>query len=159
MTAELKLLPPPETLKKGRTEEQRLARREQWKLDMADPVKGPHLRALAAANEKKWRERHPETNRKRSREWQERFRKEKAYGVSLEEFERLLVFQNGVCAVCRQPETATRNGKAMKLAVDHHHDSGLVRGLLCTNCNNGIGRFGDDPARLRAAADYLEKAK
>jgi hypothetical protein len=72
-------------------------------------------------------------------------------GLTPLDYERMLVAQNGVCAICRQRD----NGK--RLAVDHSHATGRVRGLLCFSCNTGIGKLGDDPARLRLAADYLEK--
>lgn len=60
--------------------------------------------------------------------------------------------QGGVCAVCGCPEKNSRYGR---LAVDHNHENGEVRGLLCDSCNNGLGRFGDNPDRLISAAAYL----
>lgn len=56
--------------------------------------------------------------------------------------------QAGCCAICGQPS---------KLVVDHCHASGEVRGLLCDDCNVGLGRYDDDPERLLAAAAYLLK--
>lgn len=65
------------------------------------------------------------------------------------------------CAICRQPETNIdrRTGALKRLAVDHCYASGVVRGLLCFNCNTAIGKMGDDPERLRLAADYLGGAE
>lgn len=74
------------------------------------------------------------------------------YGISLAEYEAILAAQGGVCAICRQPETKPN---ATHLAVDHDHGTGRVRGLLCNNCNRGVGLLADDPDRLSAAADYL----
>lgn len=74
------------------------------------------------------------------------------YGITLESYEYLLKQQQGKCAICEDDD----NGRA--LAVDHDHNTGKVRGLLCTNCNNGLGRFKDNPERLRAATLYLERA-
>lgn len=73
------------------------------------------------------------------------------YGMLPDDYESLLRSQNGVCAICRQEPVP---GK--RLAVDHCHNTGIVRGLLCTNCNIGIGNLADNPARVRAAAQYLE---
>ena len=114
------------------------------------------LRALAMAAERKWRARHPETNRERQKRWQDR-NPGRSYGLTTEQYWRMHASQNGVCIVCRRPETAVKHGKPMRLSVDHHHCTGTVRGLLCNNCNNGIGRFEDDAMRLRAAADYIER--
>ena len=59
------------------------------------------------------------------------------------------------CSICeRTPKEV--GGLVRELAVDHDHRSGSVRGLLCHQCNAGIGLFGDDPDRLRMAADYVE---
>lgn len=79
------------------------------------------------------------------------------FGISYLEYEQMLTEQGGVCACCQQPETTTRRGKQLILAVDHCHATGAVRGLLCNNCNQGLGQFKDKPTLLRKAADYLER--
>jgi hypothetical protein len=76
----------------------------------------------------------------------------KQKGVTLEQYQRMVETQNGICAVCSSPPSRT------KLNVDHCHDTGKVRGLLCWNCNMAIGYMKNSPALLRAAADYLEAA-
>ena len=58
-----------------------------------------------------------------------------------------------------RPETEKRNGQTKWLAVDHCHNSSTVRGLLCCSCNLAIGRMGDDPERLEAAAAYIREAR
>jgi len=80
------------------------------------------------------------------------------YGISLEEFKALKEAQGGVCAICKGPPKG-RGAKNKDFTVDHDHDTGKVRGLLCGHCNRGIGMFLDDPQRLRAAAAYLEEEK
>lgn len=70
------------------------------------------------------------------------------YGITAEEADHLLKLQRGRCAICGV-ERATH--------VDHDHATGVVRQLLCFNCNGGLGQFRDDPAVLRAAADYVER--
>jgi hypothetical protein len=65
------------------------------------------------------------------------------------------VDQGGVCAICGGLPHPNHNGS--RLQVDHCHDTGAVRNLLCGNCNTMIGLAGHDPARLLAAAKYLEK--
>ena len=81
------------------------------------------------------------------------------FGMPLDVYQQLFVQQKGVCAICERPETATRAGRVKWLAVDHSHESGAVRGLLCHACNTSIGHMGDDPERLERAAAYLRKAK
>lgn len=77
------------------------------------------------------------------------------YGISIEQFEKMLEMQGGVCAICHRPETQILYGKVRLLSVDHDHITGAVRGLLCSECNRGIGQLGDDPLRVESAARYL----
>ena len=86
-----------------------------------------------------------------SRECRIRARRHETYGLTHDELATLLD-QHDVCAIC---ETADWGKKGPQ--VDHCHATGRVRGILCTSCNNGLGRFGDDPKRLRKAAEYLER--
>jgi hypothetical protein len=74
------------------------------------------------------------------------------YGMSLEDYAEMLERQGGVCAFCGTTEI---RGFGKQLAVDHCHDFNRVRGILCGNCNRGIGNFNHDPALLAAAAEYL----
>ena len=75
----------------------------------------------------------------------------KNYGIYLEQYENILNQQNGVCAICKKVQTKRR------LAVDHDHVTGLVRGLLCTSCNVGLGLLKDDCTLLNEAIKYLTK--
>lgn len=73
------------------------------------------------------------------------------YGITLEDYGAILESQGRTCAICgRTPE---ENGK--RLAVDHDHETGEVRGLLCVVCNIGIGMFQDSPEICNLAAQYL----
>lgn len=83
------------------------------------------------------------------------------FGITPDEFREMLIRQNGVCAICGRPERPVdpRNGRIKSLAVDHDHESGAVRGLLCQNCNKGIGNLGDDADILISAAMYLVAAR
>lgn len=87
------------------------------------------------------------------REWTVR-----KYGLTLESYDAKLAAQNGVCAICEQPETAAhqKTGKVRVLAIDHCHYKLHVRALLCSRCNLMLGNSRDNPALLRKAADYLE---
>jgi hypothetical protein len=80
--------------------------------------------------------------------------------LTLSQFEEMYARQEGKCALCGVDGKKgwIRKGERRKgwLVVDHCHDTGRVRGLLCGDCNTALGRFGDDPARLRAAIVYLE---
>jgi len=77
-------------------------------------------------------------------------------GVS--EYERLFEVQQGRCMICgRQEGHRNQYGKSCRLAVDHDHTTGKVRGLLCNNCNRGLGRFKDSIELLEAAIRYLKR--
>jgi len=72
------------------------------------------------------------------------------YGVSREQFEDMLRKQEGVCAICHKPCNSKR-----RLSIDHCHATGRIRGLLCINCNHGLGHFKDSVELLTNARDYL----
>jgi hypothetical protein len=78
-----------------------------------------------------------------------RLKLKRKYGMSLEEFDRILAEQGGACAICGQTSNET-------LCVDHCHQTGKVRGLLCRRCNGGLGCYGDNPLFMSKAVAYLK---
>lgn len=68
------------------------------------------------------------------------------YGITPEIYDDMYHAQGGLCGLC---------GVAPIAHIDHDHDTGLVRKLLCHNCNVGLGHFRDDPVLLQTAVDYL----
>jgi hypothetical protein len=78
----------------------------------------------------------------------------RVYGISLEEYDAMLVEQQGVCYVCNCPD---RGGK--RLAVDHNHNTGAVRKLLCTNCNTVLGLINEDIIIMNKLINYIEEHK
>ena len=76
------------------------------------------------------------------------------FGFSRDDYEALLARQGGCVRSVKKPERPKR-----RLCIDHCHFTNEVRSLLCTKCNVGLGMFDDDPDRLRAAADYLERSR
>ena len=87
----------------------------------------------------KWRLDNPESFRLSRREGHLLDR----YNLSLSDYTRLLELQQGVCAICKEPEFLKRNKdkSALILAVDHDHKTGKIRGLLCNKCNFAVGHF------------------
>lgn len=83
----------------------------------------------------------------------------KNFRMEIEDYENLFASQNGVCAICLEPESFIHKatGKPARLAVDHSHTTGAVRKLLCKACNNGLGLFKDNPELLIKAAGYLKE--
>lgn len=75
----------------------------------------------------------------------------RTYGITLEQYDQMLLDQNGLCAVCHK---LCRSGK--KLSIDHNHDSGVVRGLLCSGCNLALGSLMESAANARSLADYID---
>lgn len=114
----------------------------------ADPVRRAQENATARA--------YHATERGKRKLLSERLKS--GYGLSLEEYERLVVLQNGNCAICRKPPSGGNHADS-RLHVDHDHTTGRVRGLLCRHCNTGLGLLGDDPGRLEAAAVYIRGGK
>jgi hypothetical protein len=83
---------------------------------------------------------------------------EKQFGIPFEQYERMFVEQNGCCAICSLPQALNIvRGKNVRLALDHDHETGEVRALLCGKCNLALGNMDDSIGRLFAAISYLRK--
>lgn len=100
---------------------------------------------------REWRAANPDRQRQMMRNW-----RLKLYGLTSDDYIAMYEQQDGRCKICGQSGEAF-GGR--RLHIDHDHDTGKVRGLLCGLCNTGIGHLGDSPERLRIAASYLEEAR
>ena len=105
------------------------------------------MRERNKAAQKRWREKYPGRNYESWRRWFLR----KQYGISPEQYEQMLADQGGKCATCRREDPKKR------LAVDHDHETGEVRGLLCGPCNRFLGWINENPEVLRVMTAYLNK--
>ena len=127
-----------------------------------------YCKVCACAKAAAWRDadpvRHSESQR-RSRQKNPRVYRNKilrrTFGITLEEYEAIEQAQGGVCAICRNPETEIhpQSKKLRHLAVDHDHDTGQIRGLLCNSCNRALGLMRDNEQIVLSAYLYLTKAK
>lgn len=90
-------------------------------------------------------------HRERASELQRRWRFLNQYGITPDDYDRILSDQQGTCAICLGPP----RGRWKTFVVDHDHATGRPRGLLCGNCNRAIGLLGDNPDLMRAAVLYL----
>jgi Recombination endonuclease VII len=79
--------------------------------------------------------------------------------MDIESYNIMAREQNNLCAICNEPETrkSRKKGDICRLMIDHCHSTNIVRGLLCHNCNTGIGKFFDNIDLLKSAISYLEK--
>lgn len=85
---------------------------------------------------------------------------QRSFGISLDEYLKKFQSQDGVCAICLEPETSTGMGKTLRrLAVDHCHDTGRIRDLLCSRCNKTLGMAKDNTDLLQKMIAYLIKHK
>jgi hypothetical protein len=82
-------------------------------------------------------------------------RNKEKYGISGQEYLEMWNAQGGVCAICGNAEMKIHRGTLAFLSVDHNHQNGKVRGLLCSTCNAGLGAFRDDRELIAKALDYL----
>lgn len=136
----------------------------------------PECKACTAAKRAAWYAENAEGEKARVKEWQqanaervnaatrERRRSPAAkraardghlrrkFGITVEQYEAMLDEQGGRCAICRREPHPT-----ISLHVDHDHDCGHLRGLICFECNAGLGKFRDRADQLRAALDYLDR--
>lgn len=131
------------------------------KSKIAEQVKGYRERTKEERSAKRKAEysADPERFKRDTKAWQaanprkrldQRMRK---YGINADEYDRMLAEQDGGCAICKRTDSGDKRGG--RFHVDHCHNSTAVRGLLCSGCNMGIGKFADDPDRLERAAVYL----
>ena len=119
-------------------------------------------RRVQAFHMRNWRKKNPEKNKAyiaaAEAKNPEKYRRAKAnatlrfnFGITLDQYESMLASQNGVCAICKRPQRHV----ASRLAVDHCHLTGKVRGLLCTPCNRALGVFEDSQELLESALAYI----
>jgi len=104
-----------------------------------------HRLAMGIKPQKKW------PWKKGTREYEQNKYYRMEYGITLADYNRMLVDQNGKCAICK------RSGE--KLHVDHDHATGKVRELLCNSCNTALGFLNEDVSRLSAMRKYIQKHK
>lgn len=89
-------------------------------------------------------------NKERSAAQSNRNNKRGRYGLTVEEYSKILDSQNGLCAICENINSSGRS-----LSVDHSHTTGKIRALLCNNCNVALGLFKEDTGRMVKAIQYL----
>ena len=126
---------------------------------------------------RKWRAKNPEKNKELNQQYLERLRKEKPnyykdryspayakdkqlkylFGITLNDYNEMLKNQEFKCKVCGKEENVIhhRTGKSKDLSVDHCHETGKVRGLLCQRCNLALGMVKDDTNLLGLLTNYL----
>lgn len=97
------------------------------------------------ARSKKWYEENKERAKALNRAIRIR-----AYGISVEQYDQMLLAQDKCCALCARILSD-------RICIDHDHATGIVRALLCVSCNSGLGDFQDDPELMRRAAEYVER--
>jgi hypothetical protein len=85
--------------------------------------------------------------------YQRKYQLFRAFGITEEHYNKLLIKQNQCCGICGKHIDEMNR----RLAVDHHHPDGKIRGLLCVNCNLGLGNFQDSRVLLRMAIKYLAR--
>jgi hypothetical protein len=97
----------------------------------------------------------PNQGRTRNVSAQRRAHLKKKFNLTPEQYDHMSEAQHGVCAICGQPERSKRGPDVKPLSVDHDHQTGRIRGLLCDRCNVGLGRFLDSTELLEKALEYL----
>jgi len=108
------------------------------------------------SNTEEFKEKRRVLNKKRKEQNRELYYK-KRYGITLLEYNTLLVNQDYKCAICKVSESNIKHGRNTYFAVDHCHITGKVRGLLCYKCNSVLGFVNDDIKCLNNAIKYLER--
>ncbi len=113
---------------------------------------------------KKWKKANPDrvkawTNTEKRKRWQKNRDLVRAFGITLDDYERMCVVQASLCAICRKPETWQRNGVTVSLSVDHDHVTKKVRELLCYQCNTALGKVRESEEVLLSMLAYIRRHK
>jgi len=120
-------------------------RSKRWEFANPEKVKQNYRNQLAkgshAKSRRKWESKNPSYYRNKQLK--------NSYKLTVEDFDRMLEDQKGLCGICKEPMA--------KAYVDHCHESGIVRELLCFSCNISLGHFKDNIETLKSAIAYLEK--
>lgn len=135
-------------------------RMKSWKSENKDAVK---------AYQKQWREANAEAVQGYQKAYNQEYRErdevqaatrkrhlKKHYGLTPECFNKMWAEQSGKCLIC-EIDMAPRGREKHAACIDHNHETGEIRGLLCRGCNHGIGSLGDSPKVLQSAIEYLQK--
>lgn len=115
-------------------------------------------------NSRKWRKKFADKKRASDRNWRAKKDPEylklssrlgilNNYGLTMDDYNEMMKDQNNVCAICGKPPKKDKN-----LSIDHDHETGLIRGLLCFRCNFGLSYFGEDLDTIEKAFIYLLEA-
>jgi len=110
-------------------------------------------KACHVENSERWRKDPKNKGVVRKTAWKARIKAE--FGLTEDAYEKMLSWSEGGCAICGE-RPGIEGRWHQRLAVDHNHATGAVRGLLCVNCNHGLGKFKDSKRLLRVAIAYLE---
>jgi hypothetical protein len=119
-----------------------------WKPD--GKLRYSHCKDCQLAYMQQWQR----ENREKYNEWQRRNRRAKRLGLTIEEFETL---EPPLSLVCEGCGANVSDVTGRRLPADHDHETELLRGVLCSKCNQALGMLNDDPSLLRRLADYLER--
>lgn len=121
--------------------------RSQYFVDKTKPDGLQYICKLCdLVRQERWREVNPEKAYQQRR----KARYKAAFGITIEEYDKLFTEQQGLCAICNLPQPTKL------LAVDHDHQTGKIRSLLCHFCNSGLDYFKDSPSLLASAIKYLD---
>lgn len=152
---------PYKDVRKQRTSEQRwLTRNPEKRKEIAKRYRAAHPEKCRA-NTRTWRERNRERAEESRKRWvkanpvkmarqRRRAALKRKFNLTPEDVDNLLLSQGGTCAICDELVALP--------CVDHCHETGQIRGALCSRCNTGLGHMRDNPQLLRAAADYLDRS-
>jgi hypothetical protein len=118
---------------------------KKWSIDNIDSIKERGKKYFQKNKEKIYKRR----KRNGTSDYNRFYQMKSRYGILENEYNELLIKQNNLCCICKQPNK--------KLCVDHNHDNKKIRGLLCRDCNSGLGMFKDNREYLLEAIKYLLK--